>query len=39
LQRNGADPITNTPVMFTAVIKDEVGKYVKAVKAAEMKPL
>jgi len=39
LQRNGADPITNTPAQFAALIKDEIGKYVKAVKAAGMKPL
>jgi tripartite-type tricarboxylate transporter receptor subunit TctC len=39
LQRNGADPITNTPEQFAALIKDEIGKYVKAVKAAGMKPL
>ncbi len=39
LQRNGADPITNTPDQFQALINDEVGKYVKAVKAAGMKPL
>jgi len=39
LQRNGADPITNTPEQFAALIKNEIGKYVKAVKAAGMKPL
>jgi tripartite-type tricarboxylate transporter receptor subunit TctC len=39
LQKNGADPITNTPEEFAALIKDEIGKYVKAVKAAGMKPL
>ena len=39
LARNGADPITNTPDQFTALIKDEIGKYVKTVKAAGMKPL
>lgn len=39
LQKNGADPITNTPAAFAALIKDEIGKYVKAVKAAGMKPL
>jgi tripartite-type tricarboxylate transporter receptor subunit TctC len=39
LARNGADPITNTPAQFQALIKDEIGKYVKAVKAAGMKPL
>ncbi len=39
LQRNGADPITNTPAQFAALVKDEIGKYVKAVKAAGMKPL
>jgi tripartite-type tricarboxylate transporter receptor subunit TctC len=39
LQRNGADPLVNTPSEFAALIKSEVGKYVKAVKAAGMKPL
>jgi tripartite-type tricarboxylate transporter receptor subunit TctC len=39
LRANGAEPITNTPDAFAALIKDEVGKYVKAVKAAGMKPL
>jgi len=39
LQKNGADPITNTPDQFSALIKDEIGKYVKAVKAAGMKPM
>ena len=39
LAKNGADPITNTPAEFSALIKDEIGKYVKAVKAAGMKPL
>ncbi len=39
LRKNGAEPITNTPDAFAALIKDEVGKYVKAVKAAGMKPL
>ena len=39
LAKNGADPITNTPAEFAALIKDEIGKYVKAVKAAGMKPL
>ena len=39
LARNGADPITNTPAEFQALIKDEIGKYVKAVKAAGMKPI
>ena len=39
LQRNGADPITNTPEQFAALIKSEIGKYVKAVKAAGMKPM
>jgi len=39
LARNGADPLTNTPDEFSALIKDEIGKYVKAVKAAGMKPL
>ena len=39
LARNGADPITNTPAEFAALIKDEIPKYVKAVKAAGMKPL
>ena len=39
LQKNGADPISNTPDQFAALIKDEIGKYVKAVKAAGMKPM
>jgi tripartite-type tricarboxylate transporter receptor subunit TctC len=39
LAKNGADPITNTPAEFAALIKEEIGKYVKAVKAAGMKPL
>lgn len=39
LRTNGAEPITNTPDEFAALIKNEVGKYVKAVKAAGMKPL
>ena len=39
LARNGADPITNSPAEFAALIKDEIPKYVKAVKAAGMKPL
>jgi len=39
LARNGADPLTNTPDEFAALIKDEIGKYVKVVKAAGMKPL
>ena len=39
LARNGADPITNTPAQFQTLIKDEIGKYVKTVKAAGMKPL
>jgi len=39
LQKNGADPITNTPETFSALIKEEIGKYVKAVKAAGMKPM
>jgi len=39
LARNGADPITNTPAQFQTLIKDEIGKYVKTVKAAGMKPM
>lgn len=39
LQKNGADPVSNSPEEFSALIKDEIGKYVKAVKAAGMKPL
>jgi len=39
LQRNGADPVTTSPAEFATLIKDEIGKYVKAVKAAGMKPL
>ncbi len=39
LQKNGADPITNTPEQFADLIKLEIGKYVKVVKAAGMKPL
>lgn len=39
LQKNGAEPITNTPETFAALIKDEIGKYVKTVKAAGIKPM
>ena len=39
LARNGADPITNTPAQFQTLINDEIGKYVKTVKAAGMKPM
>jgi tripartite-type tricarboxylate transporter receptor subunit TctC len=39
LQLNGADPITNTPAEFAQLIKDEIGKYVKTVKAAGLQPM
>jgi tripartite-type tricarboxylate transporter receptor subunit TctC len=39
LQTNGADPITNSPAEFAQLIKDEIGKYVKTVKAAGIQPM
>ena len=39
LQLNGADPITNSPAEFAQLIKDEIGKYVKTVKAAGIQPM
>jgi tripartite-type tricarboxylate transporter receptor subunit TctC len=37
LLRNGAEPITNTPGEFGALIRTEIAKYAKVVKAAGVK--
>ncbi len=36
-ERNGAAPLTNTPAEFTQLIKAEIGKYTKVIKAAGIK--
>ena len=36
-ERNGAEPITNTPAEFTKLIKTEIEKYTKVIKAAGIK--
>lgn len=36
-ERNGAEPITNTPTDFTKLIKTEIEKYTKVIKAAGIK--
>ena len=36
-ERNGAEPITNTPSDFTKLIKTEIEKYTKVIKAAGIK--
>lgn len=38
LQASGADPVGNTPEEFSAVVRSEVGKWAKVVKAAGIKP-
>ena len=36
-ERNGAEPLTNTPAEFTKLIKTEIDKYTKVIKAAGIK--
>ncbi len=36
-ERNGAESITNTPAEFTKLIKSEIDKYTKVIKAAGIK--
>ena len=36
-ERNGAEPLTNTPAEFTQLIKTEIDKYTKVIKAAGIK--
>ena len=36
-ERNGAEPLTNTPAEFTQLIKAEIDKYAKVIKAAGIK--
>jgi tripartite-type tricarboxylate transporter receptor subunit TctC len=36
-ERNGAEPLTNTPAEFTKLIKVEIEKYAKVIKAAGIK--
>ncbi|MCE9641073.1 MAG: tripartite tricarboxylate transporter substrate binding protein [Betaproteobacteria bacterium] len=36
-ERNGAEPLTNTPAEFTQLIKAEIDKYTKVIKAAGIK--
>jgi tripartite-type tricarboxylate transporter receptor subunit TctC len=36
-ERNGAEPITNTPAEFTKLIQTEIDKYSKVIKAAGIK--
>ncbi len=36
-ERNGAEPLTNTPAEFTRLIKTEIDKYTKVIKAAGIK--
>jgi tripartite-type tricarboxylate transporter receptor subunit TctC len=36
-ERNGAEPITNTPAEFTKLIQTEIDKYTKVIKAAGIK--
>lgn len=37
-QASGADPVGNTPEEFAVVVRSEVGKWAKVVKAAGIKP-
>ena len=34
----GVDPVTNTPVQFAALIRDEIAKWAKVVRAAGIRP-
>ena len=36
-ERNGAEPLTNTPAEFTKLIKTDIDKYTKVIKAAGIK--
>ena len=37
-EHEGADPVGNSPEQFAAILKSEIAKWMKVVKAAGIKP-
>jgi tripartite-type tricarboxylate transporter receptor subunit TctC len=37
-EHEGADPVGNAPEQFAAILKSEIAKWIKVVKAAGIKP-
>lgn len=37
--RDGLEPIGNSPAEFLQFMRDEIAKYAKVIKAADIKPL